>query len=95
MNQAPNTGNQTPDPVRPREISDLLAWARTLTQAGPATDPAERVAYLTAKADLLARIAATTGDPAAARIAADAATTAHNAAAQATGNLAEHPKETP
>jgi hypothetical protein len=89
-----NTENQTPGPVRPREISDLLAWARALTQAGPAADPAERAAYLQAKADLLARIAATTGDPAAARVAADAATTAHNAT-QAAGNLAEHPQEAP
>jgi hypothetical protein len=90
-----NTDNQPPGPVRPREISALLSWARTLTQAGPAADPAERAAYLKAKADLLARIANATGDPAAVHIAADAAATARNAAAQAADNLAEPDKEAP
>jgi hypothetical protein len=47
----------SPGRVTPAEIADLLAWARCLTEAGPAGDPAERAAYLTAKADLLARIA--------------------------------------
>ena len=74
-----NAGNQTPNPVRPREISDLLSWARTLTQARSAADPAERAAYLAAKADLLARIAATTDDPAATRVAATAAAQAADA----------------
>jgi hypothetical protein len=43
--------------VRPRDITDLLAQATSLTQAGPPT-PAELAAYLAAKADLLTRIAA-------------------------------------
>lgn len=51
------TGSPTPPRVRPRDIADLLAWAASLTQAGPAT-PAARAAYLAAKADLLTRIAA-------------------------------------
>jgi hypothetical protein len=41
----------------PTEIADLLAWARQLTSAGATADPAQRAAYLAAKADLLARIA--------------------------------------
>jgi hypothetical protein len=45
-----------PNPPTARQIADLLAWARALTQAGPAADPAERAAYLAAKADLLHRI---------------------------------------
>jgi hypothetical protein len=83
MNHEMDADNQTPNPVRHREISDLLSWARTLIQAGPGADPAERAAYLAAKADLLARIAATAGHPAAPRIAADAATAAAQAAADA------------
>ncbi len=75
-----NEENTTPNPVRPREIADLLARACSLTDAGPAADPAERGAYLTAKADLLARIAATSDDPAAAAIAAHAAVIAAHAA---------------
>lgn len=51
------TGSQTPPRVRPRDITDLLAQAASLTQAGPPT-PAELAAYLAAKADLLTRIAA-------------------------------------
>jgi hypothetical protein len=43
-------------PPSPREIAELLAWARRLTQAGPGVDPAERAAYLAAKTDVLARI---------------------------------------
>lgn len=50
-------------PVTTAEIADLLAWARTLTHSGGA-DPARRAAYLTAKADLLARIASEHCDPA-------------------------------
>jgi hypothetical protein len=46
----------TPDPVGSTQIAELLAWARALTEAGPATDPAQRVAYLAAKTALLARI---------------------------------------
>ncbi|HEV8560169.1 MAG TPA: hypothetical protein VGR06_27870 [Actinophytocola sp.] len=42
------------------QIAALLAQARRLTEAGPAADPADRAAYLAAKAALLARI---TGHP--------------------------------
>jgi hypothetical protein len=49
------TGSSTPR-VSPREIADLLAWARVLITAGPAANPAEQAAYLAAKADLLERI---------------------------------------
>ncbi len=38
------------------QIADLLAWARRLTEAGSTTDPADRAAYLAAKAILLARL---------------------------------------
>lgn len=47
-----------PQPVSPAEIADLLAWARSVTETGPAADPTQRVAYLRAKAELLARITA-------------------------------------
>lgn len=77
--------SRRPDQVSPAEIAALLAWARTLTQIG--ADPAQRAAYLTAKADLLTRIA----DQHAAdhpchaeqtrQIATDARTTAEQAAA--------------
>ena len=46
----------TPEPVTVAEITDLLAWARRLTEAGAHTDPAERAAYQQAKAQLLTRI---------------------------------------
>ena len=46
--------NPSPEPVSTAEIADLLAWARTLTET--AADPAQRAAYLHAKANLLARI---------------------------------------
>lgn len=42
--------------VTPRQIADLLAQARHLSQAGPGADPATRIAYLRAKADLLAAL---------------------------------------
>jgi len=45
-------------PVRPGEISDLIAWAARLSRTGPGAGPAEAAAYLAAKADLLDRIAA-------------------------------------
>jgi hypothetical protein len=49
----------SPPPVRPTEISDLIAWAARLARTGPGrTGPAETAAYLTAKAGLLERIAA-------------------------------------
>lgn len=46
----------TGQPVRPAEISDLIAWAARLSRTRPAS-PAETAAYLAAKADLLDRIA--------------------------------------
>ncbi|GEM_PF-3599746 len=48
----------TPRPVCAGQIADLAAWARTLTGAGTGADPAQRGAYLAAKAELLARVAA-------------------------------------
>jgi hypothetical protein len=38
------------------EIAALLAWARSLTQAGGSADPAERAAYQAAKTALLTRL---------------------------------------
>ena len=49
----------TGQPVRPAEISELIAWAARLSRTGPGgAGPAETAAYLAAKADLLDRIAA-------------------------------------
>ena len=48
----------TRQPVRPGEISDLIAWAARLSRTGPGASPAEVAAYLAAKANLLERIAA-------------------------------------
>jgi hypothetical protein len=49
----------TAQPARPAEISDLIAWAARLASTGPGgASPAEVAAYLTAKANLLDRIAA-------------------------------------
>lgn len=51
----------TPDvPASPGvgEIADLVAWARRLSETGTDTDPGERAAFLAAKTELLARIAA-------------------------------------
>jgi hypothetical protein len=50
-----NTGPAS-TPVSLTEIASLLAWARSLSEAGPAADPAERAAYRAAKTTLLARI---------------------------------------
>jgi len=45
-------------PVRPGEISGLIAWAARLSRTGLGNaSPAEAAAYLAAKADLLERIA--------------------------------------
>ncbi|MQA64099.1 MAG: hypothetical protein GEU86_22190 [Actinophytocola sp.] len=49
-------------PARPtvtvKQIADLLAWARSLSEQGPRlVDPGERAAFLKAKIDLLGRIA--------------------------------------
>jgi hypothetical protein len=49
----------TAQPVRPGEISDLIAWAARLSRTGPgAASPAETAAYPAAKANLLERITA-------------------------------------
>lgn len=49
----------TAQPVRPGQISDLIAWAARLSRTGPGgASPAETAAYLAAKANLLDRIAA-------------------------------------
>ncbi len=49
----------SPPPVRPAEISDLIAWAARLSRTRPGgASPAETAAYLAAKANLLERIAA-------------------------------------
>ena len=62
----------SPQPVRPGEISDLIAWAARLSRTGLGNaSPAEAAAYLAAKADLLERIAASreqTAGPAATSI---------------------------
>jgi hypothetical protein len=41
------------------EIAELMAWARRLSDARSTGEVADRAAYQAAKADLLARIAAT------------------------------------
>ena len=49
----------TAQPVRPGQISDLIAWAARLSRPGPGgASPAETAADLAAKANLLDRIAA-------------------------------------
>ena len=49
----------TAQPVRPGEISDLIAWAARLSRTGPGdASPAETAACLAARAGLLERIAA-------------------------------------
>lgn len=47
-----------PPPLSTAQIADLLAWARRLTEQGRHADPAERVAYQTAKTRLLTHLAA-------------------------------------
>ena len=47
-----------PAAVRPAEVSQILAWCARLTAAGSRASTAEAAAYLTAKASLLERIAA-------------------------------------
>jgi hypothetical protein len=49
----------SPPPVRPAEISDLIAWAARLSRTRPGgASPAETAAYRAAKANLLERITA-------------------------------------
>jgi hypothetical protein len=47
----------TYDPVSTAQIANLLAWARSLSEAGPTADPDQRAAYQAAKATLLTRLA--------------------------------------
>ncbi|MGH4006929.1 MAG: hypothetical protein ACRDTH_01950 [Pseudonocardiaceae bacterium] len=91
------TGSPTPPRVRPRDIADLLTWATSLSAARPAADPAERAAYLTAKADLLTRIADqhTHDDPHHAHHARQIASDAHATAEQAATLLPAITQETP
>jgi hypothetical protein len=64
----------TAQPVRPAEISDLIAWAARLSRTGPGSaSPAGTAACLAAKADLLDRITAAREAAAGARAAADTA----------------------
>ncbi|MEV4203166.1 hypothetical protein [Micromonospora globbae] len=81
-----------PDPVTTTEIADLLSWARQLSASGSA-DPAQRAAYLAAKANLLARIADhhADGHPCHASQARQVADQARDLAAQA--NALHQPKD--
>jgi len=85
-----------PGPASIAQITELLAWARRLTDAGRHADPAERAAYLAAKADLLARIADThpVEHPCHPDAARDIATQAPTAADQATALLPTQPRTT-
>jgi hypothetical protein len=56
------TDTPTPTPDTVGEITDLLAWARALSEQGPHADPRQRAAFLTAKTELLARITAEDGE---------------------------------
>lgn len=80
----------------PAQIADLLARARQLSTPGASTDPAQRAAYLAAKADLLARIADTQADedPGHAAHTRHVADQAHAMAVQAT-TLLPSDKDTP
>jgi hypothetical protein len=86
-----------PPRVRPRDISDLLAWATSLSSAPHAADPAQWAAYLAAKADLLTRIADqhTHEDPDHAHHAHRIASDAHSTAQRATTPLSTLAQETP
>ena len=42
-----------PNQVSTSEIAELLAWARSLTEAGTAADPDQRAAYLATKTALM------------------------------------------
>jgi hypothetical protein len=74
----------TTQPVRPAEISDLIAWAARLSRTGPGgASPAEVAAYLAAKANLLERITASREQDGRARRDIDTARRAAAAARQA------------
>lgn len=52
-----------PDPpVSVREIADLLAWTRRLSEAGRHADPAEKAAFHVAKTALFTRLGHTLDD---------------------------------
>jgi hypothetical protein len=91
------TDSPTPPRIRPRDIADLLAWATSLSDPRRATDPAERAAYLAAKADLLTRIADqhTHDDPDHAHHARRIASHAQASAERATTLLPTITQETP
>lgn len=56
---APTPARQPHSQPSPREIADLIAWARRLSAAGVGNVPAaELAAYQTTKHDLLTRITA-------------------------------------
>ena len=79
-------------PVRPGEISGLIAWAARLSRTAPGTAcPAEAAAYLAAKADLLDRIAASREQDGRARC--DTGTAARQAAAAARAAAALTPED--
>ncbi len=86
-------------PVRPGEISDLIARAARLSRTRPGVGPAEAAAYLAAKANLLERIAAeraagggwTSRDITAAREAAAGARATADAAAARLAGRHDHP----
>jgi hypothetical protein len=90
-----------PPRVRPRDISDLLAWATSLSSAPHATDPTQWAAYLAAKADLLTRILTRIADqhtpdhPDHAHHAHRIASDAHTTAQRATTLLPTLAQETP
>lgn len=52
------------EPVSTGEIAALLAWARTLSDAGPHADPTQRAAYQAAETALLTRLTPSDTDPA-------------------------------
>jgi hypothetical protein len=90
----------TAQPVRPGEISDLIAWAARLSRTGPgSTSPAETAAYLAAKANLLERITASREQDGWARrdidTARQAAAAARQAAAAARQAAITAPEEQP
>jgi hypothetical protein len=45
------------EPVSTAQIAALLAWARSLSQAGGAADPDQRAAYQPANTTLVTRLA--------------------------------------
>jgi len=52
---SPTTGQVSPAEIT-AQITELLTWTRSLSEAGASADPAERAAYQAAKTALLARL---------------------------------------